>query len=204
MHFYKKGKGRYKAAPPDALKAALAGVERKRREAEQIAAFARELQAHRLPEALRDKLPMLLYQPDKQALETQALVAACDALHTNPLALLDACGAIPSTHDYHFNRFLFEAFPRGTDFPALPDPLPAPALPLAPVRAFSIDDATTTEIDDAFSVRALPNGNLEIGIHIAAPALGDSARHAARRGRARRGCRRCTCRGARSRCCPRR
>jgi exoribonuclease II len=30
MHFYKKGKGRYKGAPADALKAALAGVERKR------------------------------------------------------------------------------------------------------------------------------------------------------------------------------
>ncbi len=171
MHFYKKGKGRYKGAPPDALKAALAGVERKRCEAEQIAAFARELQAHRLPDALRDKVPMLLYAPDKQALETKALMSACDALHTNALALLDACGAIPSTHDYHFNRFLFEAFPRGIDFPPLPDPLPAPALPQAPVRAFSIDDAATTEIDDAFSVRALPNGNLEVGIHIAAPAL---------------------------------
>jgi len=44
-------------------------------------------------------------------------------------------------------------------------------LPVAPVRAFSIDDASTTEIDDAFSVRALANGNLEIGIHIAAPAF---------------------------------
>jgi exoribonuclease-2 len=171
MHFYKKGKGRYKAAPPDALKAALAGVERKRREGEQIAAFTQELQTHRLPDALREKLPMLLYAPDKQALETKALMAACDALHTNPLALLDACGAIPSSHDYHFNRFLFEAFPRGIDFPPLPDPLPAPELVQAPVRAFSIDDAATTEIDDAFSVRPLPNGNLEIGIHIAAPAL---------------------------------
>ena len=83
----------------------------------------------------------------------------------------DACGAIPSTHDYHFNRFLFEAFPRGIDFPPLPDPLPPPELPHAPARAFSIDDAATTEIDDAFSVRPLANGNLEIGIHIAAPAL---------------------------------
>ena len=35
MYFYKKGKGRYKAAPEEALKAALASVERKRREAEQ-------------------------------------------------------------------------------------------------------------------------------------------------------------------------
>ncbi len=39
------------------------------------------------------------------------------------------------------------------------------------VRAFSIDDAATTEIDDAFSVRELANGHYEIGIHIAAPAL---------------------------------
>ena len=47
-----------------------------------------------------------------------------------------------------------------------------PELPVAAVRAFSIDDATTTEIDDAFSVTELPDGQLRIGIHIAAPALG--------------------------------
>ncbi|HKE39269.1 MAG TPA: RNB domain-containing ribonuclease [Casimicrobiaceae bacterium] len=171
MHFYKKGKGRYRAAPPDALKAALAGAERKRREAEQVAQYASELRALRLPESFRDKLSMLLYKPDKQALETRALAAACEADQTNPLALLEKCGAIPSTHDYHFNRFVFEAFPRGIEFPAFGNVPPVPQLPPAPVRAFSIDDATTTEIDDAFSVRALGNGNLEIGIHIAAPAL---------------------------------
>jgi exoribonuclease-2 len=49
--------------------------------------------------------------------------------------------------------------------PALPD------LPHADVAAFSIDDASTTEIDDAFSVRDLGGGRREIGIHIAAPAL---------------------------------
>ena len=169
MHFYKKGKGRYKAAPPDSLKAALTGADRKRREAEQIAAYAEELKRYRLPEALRDKLPMLLYKPDKLALETRAVNAACDALQTNPIALLAACGAIPSTHEFHFNRFLFDAFPGGTAFPPYGDLPGVPELPLAAVRAFSIDDATTTEIDDAFSVRALASGNLEIGIHIAAP-----------------------------------
>ena len=171
MYFYKKGKGRYKAAPPEALKAALAGAERKRREAEEVALLAAELVAGRLPPAIRDELPMLLYRPDKQAIATRAVAAASETRHTNPLALLAACGAIPSTHDYHFNRFLSEAFPRGTAFPeygTLPD---APELPLAGTEAFSIDDATTTEIDDAFSVRALPSGNFEVGIHIAAPAL---------------------------------
>ena len=170
MHFYKKGKGRYRPAPVDALQAALAGVERKRREAGQIAAYAEELEAHRLPEAFRAVLPMLLYKPDKLALETRALNAACAALQMNPVALLAACGAIPSTHDYHFNRFLLEAFPQGTAFPPHDAPV-MPELPRAPVRAFSIDDATTTEIDDAFSVRPLQNGHFEIGIHIAVPAL---------------------------------
>ncbi len=171
MHFYKKGKGRYKAAPADALKAALAATERKRREAEAVGAWADELKEHRLPAPLRDKLPMLLYRPDKLAPETRAVAAACDALQTNSLALLAACGAIPSTHDFHYNRFLSEVFPRGIGFPDYAAPVEAPALPRALARAFSIDDAATTEIDDAFSVRPLANGNLEIGIHIAAPGV---------------------------------
>ncbi len=171
MHFYKRGKGRYRKAPPESLRAALASVERKQREAQQSAAWVAELLAHRLPDALRAKLPMLLYQPDKKALEWKALAAACDAAKTNPVALLAACGAVPSTHDYHFNRFLLEAFPRGTAFPAWGSLPAAPELPIAAAPAFSIDDATTTEIDDAFSVRELANGNFEVGIHIACPAL---------------------------------
>jgi exoribonuclease II len=171
MYFYKKGRGRYRKAPPESLRAALASVERKQREAAQIAGWVAELNAHRLPAEFQPKLAMLLYKPDKNALEWKALAAACDAGRTNTVELLAACGAIPSTHEYHFNRFLSEAFPRGIAFPewgALPTP---PDLPRADVLAFSIDDATTTEIDDAFSVRELANGNIEIGIHIACPAL---------------------------------
>jgi len=172
MHFYKKGKGRYRKAPPAALTAALASVARKEREAEQMAAWVADLRVARLPEPLRAKLPMLLYKPDKNTLEWKALAHASEEARTNTVDLLAACGAIPSTHDYHFNRFVAEVFPGGTEFgdwgtlPALPE------LPQAAVRAFSIDDATTTEIDDAFSVCELGSGNVEIGIHIAVPALG--------------------------------
>ncbi len=171
MYFYKRGKGRYRKAPPAALEAALASVDRKKREGEQLSHWRDELSANRLPDALRARLPMLLYKPDKNALEWKALAAACDAARTTPLALLARCGAIASSHDYHFNAFLAQAFPLGAGFAAygaLPD---VPELPVAEVRAFSIDDATTTEIDDAFSVRTLANGSHAIGIHIAAPAL---------------------------------
>ncbi len=171
MYFYRKGRGRYRKAPADALKAALASVARKEREESEIARWAAELSGHRLPDALASKLDMLLFRPDKSAPEWKALHAACNETRSSPLQILKACGAIPSTHDYHFNRFLAESFPKGTGFPewgllpALPD------LPLAPVRAFSIDDASTTEIDDAFSVRLLDSGATEIGVHIACPAL---------------------------------
>jgi exoribonuclease-2 len=47
-------------------------------------------------------------------------------------------------------------------------------LPLAAVAAFSIDDAATTEIDDAFSVTPQADG-WRIGVHIAAPGLGFAA-----------------------------
>ena len=171
MYFYKRGKGRYRKAPPEALKAALASVERKKREGEQVALWRDDLCAHRLPDALRAKLPMLLYQPDKNTLEWKALTAACESSKANPVALLAECGAIPSSHEYHFNAFLAQAFPAGVAFPSAGVLPVLPDHPVAPIRAFSIDDATTTEIDDAFSVRHLPNGHCEIGIHIAAPAL---------------------------------
>jgi exoribonuclease-2 len=172
MYFYKRGKGRYRKAPAAALAGALASVERKKREAEQMAAWVVDLRAGRLPEALRDKLSMLLYKPDKNTLEWKALAAASETAQKNPVALLASCGAIPSTHEYHFNAFLAQAFPQGSGFAPHGQLPPLPELPTADVRAFSIDDATTTEVDDAFSVRELANGHYEIGIHIAAPALG--------------------------------
>jgi exoribonuclease-2 len=172
MYFYKKGKGRYKAAPEQALKAALASVERKRVQAEQKAAYVAQLKERKLPEAFKPILDQLLYRPDKASVEWKALDEACGDLKVTPPQLLERCGALASSSDYHLNRFLFEHFPRGMAFPAA-EPPPVPEdLPLAGVEAFSIDDASTTEIDDAFSVTRLPNGNLSVGIHIAAPALG--------------------------------
>ena len=172
MYFYKKGKGRYKAAPADALKAALASGEKKRLQAEQKQRYIDELAGGRLPEAFRPLVWQLLYAPDKNTNEWKALDAACEQLKLAPARLFVKCGALASAHDYHLNRFLFEYFPQGTGFGELPAVAAPAGLPRADVRAFSIDDATTTEIDDAFSVTQLPNGNTRIGIHIAAPALG--------------------------------
>lgn len=172
MYFYKKGRGRYKAAPGEALKAALASVERKKQQALQKDRYVADLTAERLPESFRPVLRSLLYRPDKASLEWKALEEASAALKLTPLAVLERAGALASPHDYHFERFLFEHFPRGTDTPGVARLETPEDFPRAEVSAFSIDDALTTEIDDAFSVSTLDNGNIRIGIHIAAPALG--------------------------------
>ncbi len=171
IYFHKKGKGRYRAAPPDVLKAALAGAERKRQQLALQARYTEQLSRFELPCEFTEHLQHLLYKPDRNTLETKALEAACAATHLSAAHLLQHCGALPSTHDYHLQKFLFEHFPKGTGFP----PIELSAwgeLPLAGVNAFSIDDATTTEIDDAFSVEKLANGNWRVGVHIAAPTLG--------------------------------
>ena len=49
MYFHRKGKGRYRKAPPEILQAALAGLEKKRLQAEQVERMSRELVAGMLP-----------------------------------------------------------------------------------------------------------------------------------------------------------
>ena len=176
MYFHRKGRGRYFKAPPEILQAALAGMEKKRLQAEAITRMAAELVAGHLPDEFKSQLPQLLYAADRNRPEAKALAEAAAQSGKSEAQLLLASGAVASAHDYHLGRFLYECFREGTGFapyaPALPAEMLDDALPLMDVRAFSIDDAATTEIDDAFSVTPLATGGWRIGVHIAAPGLG--------------------------------
>jgi exoribonuclease-2 len=171
IYFYKKGRGRYKAAPEQSLRAAQAGIEKKKQQGLIQAAYVEEMKAGRLPPALQPLVQQLLFKPDKNSIEYKALEAACDELHTTPQRLMLTTGGIKSAKELHMARFLFENFPRGAGFASVPVPATPSGLPAAAVAAFSIDDVTTTEIDDAFSVTLQDDGMVRVGIHIAAPAL---------------------------------
>jgi len=170
-YFRRAGKGRFKKAPPEIVAQALAAIEKKKQVQAQIEQWAAELAAGRCPEAVRQQLYRILFRPDKNGPEYKAVVEAARLSHTAPLVLLQNAGAISSPYQFHWQRFLFEHFPKGTGFPALAAPAVAEELPLAPVQAFSIDDSATTEIDDALSLQGLGTGTVTLGIHIAAPGL---------------------------------
>ncbi len=175
MYFYRKGRGRYRAAPPETLRAALVGIERKKQQQAQISAWAERLERGAFPEEFLPFREQLLYKPDRNRAETKALEEACTRTGMSPAKLMERCGALPSSHDYHLNRFLYEYFPKGTDFPLKFEIAELGALPVAAAEAFSLDDIATTEIDDAFSLAPLAGGRIRVGIHIAAPALGFAA-----------------------------
>ncbi len=210
VYFHRKGKGRYRPASAEQLKAALAGLERKRQQQEVVDGWVAELTEGVLPAEIRAAADALVFAPDKMSLEWKALDRACQQTQRSPERLMLALGAFDSPRALHMRRFLREQFPGGSGFPqqvlrldpqadsqtdpqsdqalgsrsggnragtiggnnALAQALRAAipeTLPDAGVEAFSIDDSTTTEIDDALSVTLLADGRLRVGIHIAAP-----------------------------------
>jgi exoribonuclease-2 len=171
MYFYRRGKGRFQAAPEPTLKLALAAIEKKKRLQDTIAAWADRLARFDCPEEIAAAKDALLYAPDRNQPEAKALDEACRRTGLAPARLLARCGLLPDAHEYHLQRFLHEFFPAGVAFPAHEVPDPPGELPLAAAQAFSLDDVGTTEIDDAFSIERRGEG-LRVGIHIAAPALG--------------------------------
>ena len=178
VYFHRKGRGRYRPAPPEILKAALAAVERKRQQQERMDGFAADLVAGQAPETIARQAIALLTRPDRNSVEFKALEQAARQLHMSPLQVLLTRGAIASPLRWHLDSFFATLFPRGTGFAAdLPPAGAHEPLPLADVAAFSIDDSTTTEIDDAFSLQQR-DGRTIVGIHIAAPAAAISRDHA--------------------------
>ena len=191
MYFYKKAKGVFKAAPEETLKQALAAIERKKQQDAQIDAWAEALKRGEMPSEIAADLKTILHAPDKQSLTYKAFTKAADELKTSAdelktsayelktsayelktsaYELAKKTGGITSIPQYLQDGFEIKYFPKGTGFPDLPLP-EMPDLPKAGVTAFSIDDESTTEVDDALSLTDLGNGMKRVGIHIAAPSL---------------------------------
>lgn len=173
VYFYRKGRGCYKRAPKDILDRALEAVARKNALEQRRKEMVAEMMEGKLPDEIGKKCYELLLRPDKNGIEWKALNDAAAESRMTPLRLMLKLGGVKSPWTWHVESFYLENFPRGRGFPAgLPEPkLAEEDLPVADVKAFSIDDSSTTEIDDAASVTPIDDTKTRIGIHIAAPAL---------------------------------
>ena len=177
VYFRRKGRGRFMRAPAEQLQAGLLAIERKKKEQEQQKIWQMELVEGRLPEEIRSQVRSLLFHPDKNSNAYKVFHGACEQTGEHPAKLMMRCGALDSPQSYHEGQFLYQHFPLGSGFAkefSFSDEEFATSianLPNAKAKAFSIDDAGTTEIDDALSVTPLGDDRYQLGIHIAAPSL---------------------------------
>ncbi|MBP9743598.1 MAG: RNB domain-containing ribonuclease, partial [Burkholderiales bacterium] len=116
----------------------------------------------------------LLYKPDKHSPSYKALQHITHELKLTPLEFCHKIGLVSDLPKFFTQCFMSDNFH--------PENHPSYEIIIADPNAFtqrldlqifSIDDAATTEIDDAFSVEYKENGYI-VGIHIAAPALNSS------------------------------
>jgi exoribonuclease-2 len=182
IYFRRKGRGQFMRAPEDQLKAALLAVERKKAELIKQESWEEQLKLGQLPEEIAPLVNSLLFNPDKNTTAYKAVANAAQTLKGGIPELFLTCGVLSSALAYHEGKFLKEYFPKGVSFQVQLQENEQSAweeallkLPVADVKAFSIDDASTTEIDDAFSVSAIEIEGIgqchRVGVHIAAPAL---------------------------------
>lgn len=172
MYFYRQSDGYFRPAMATALKAALISIQKKQSAQKQVKAWSAALLSGQVPDAMGTQWTMLLHQPDKQSCVYRALYDACQHKQCTPLQLALELGAISSVAQYFLEGFLLNYFPIKPQVGMLSIRKVFDDLSLSDVAAFSIDDAHTTEIDDAFSLRQLPDGSHRVGIHIALPAIG--------------------------------
>ncbi|NLJ51583.1 MAG: shikimate dehydrogenase [Alcaligenaceae bacterium] len=170
IYFHRRGKGQYRAAPPEILEAALAAVEKKRLQEEQQTKWTESLVNFELPEEMAADAKTFLTEPNKNTLQWKAFENALSRSGLNIKEMLLKLGVYKNELAITLAGFLEKHFPKGYETPELPLPK-LPELPLAEIEAYSIDNDFTTEIDDAFSVKHLEDETYQFGVHIAAPAL---------------------------------
>lgn len=170
-YFHRRGRGAYKPAPADILKAALAAIEKKRLKAEQQQQLTAAMLEYKLPSELINSAKNFLDKPDKNSLEWKAFDAACAQITISPEQFLLNMGVWPNPLVMMRERFFNKYFPAGIDWPEVKTPALTQELKHNQVLAYSVDDASTTEIDDALSCELLDTETIRVGIHIAAPAL---------------------------------
>lgn len=158
-----------KLAPADEalVEKVRAGLRRRAEEEEAERAILAQAEAGRIPPEIAARCSEILAGEDKNSVVYRAAKRGAGGEQNIPRWLVEigACADARECWEKIFDR----------RWPSRPQAESAFVPPLSPPEAppaFSVDEAGTFEVDDAFSVRPAGSGFV-IGVHIAAPALDD-------------------------------
>jgi exoribonuclease-2 len=162
-YFYRNS-GVFQPAAAEVLEKAKAALCRRASDAKEEEQLLTELSAGRIPQEVAAAAVNLLMRKNKNTSIFKAVKKAAGG-EQHIAEYLVKIGLFADA------RSCWEAmFIHNWPAPSTEDKVSLPALPFSSARAFSVDDAGTIEVDDAFSVQAEGSGWL-IGLHIAVPAM---------------------------------
>ena len=170
-YFRRAGDGGFVPAPKEEMEKARDSLSARKVRRGEEREFARALAEGKVPEEIARNAVQLMTVPDKGSAAFRALKKHVGGDGPNIARFFIEKGVLPDAKGYFAALFERAWRTRGAPDAAGEFPLaPAPEWPTAQATAFSVDDAGTTEVDDAFSAAVRGDGRLRIGVHIAAPA----------------------------------
>lgn len=148
----------------------IAALKKARSQQEQLNSYYEDFISFKKPNFPEEfNVIKFLTRPDKNSLEYKALILATTELKIPPFELCFKVGLIENIPKFFIDSFIYEN-PIVTNKAMFS--LKSFNLPVnLELDVFSIDDSSTTEIDDAFSIQFMDDKQYTVGIHIAAPAL---------------------------------
>ena len=170
-YFRRAGDGEFAPAPKEEMEKARDSLSARKIRRGEERQFARELAEGKVPDEIAQNAVQLMTVPDKGSAAFRALKKHAGGDGANIARFFIEKGVLPDAKAYF--SALFERAWRTRNAPDEKGEFklsPPPEWPVAAATAFSVDDAGTTEVDDAFSATVRGDGRLRIGVHIAAPA----------------------------------
>lgn len=177
IYFRKNSATKFKCANNTQVEAAILGLAKRAKTEEQINGYHQTLAENQIPGDWINIWQQLLFDRNNQSIEAKALASFAKKQKLAPAQILYNCGVFSSWEHFYFQKFLYSSYPDQVKFidefqeisTKNIDQLHSTISLQENINAFSIDDESTDEIDDAFSVSPIKNG-YRVGIHIAAPA----------------------------------
>ena len=166
--YFRRAAGQFTPALPQAVAGALQSRDTKAKLLAEEEDLVQTLRAGKTPAAIAKNYAGLLSGKDKNTPAYRALKKITGSSPEKMARFFIARGVLADARDYWGALFRRE-WPHPEVVEEQPPDLPV--LPPAPAAAFSIDDADTIEVDDAFSVALSDDGHWRVGVHIAVPAL---------------------------------
>ena len=179
IYFRKKQKSFFSCVSPEIIECAKKSLKLKEENSRTENFLIDQVMNGVLPTRIKNMGRELIFGENKQSIEYRVIKQVGSKLGIQPVNVLYNIGVLKSAFEYHklnfFNRLKQQnhstysvIFNKNQD-----NLLQGFKFPISKLKAYSIDDASTTEIDDAFSLQEINKSSVKwkVGIHIALPTM---------------------------------